>query len=52
MLKGSHLVNWERVTMSCPLGGLGIDNLRSKNLALLSKWLWRFEISFVERRKS
>lgn len=41
--KGSHLVSWEQVTTPRDLGGLGIDNIRPKNLALLMKWLWRFE---------
>ena len=29
-------------TRSKKKGGLGIGNLRSKNKALLFKWLWRF----------
>lgn len=39
MKKGSHWVNWAKFTTPRKLGGLGIDNLRAKNLALLVKWL-------------
>lgn len=41
--KGSHLVSWDLVTTPRDLGGLGIDNIRSKNSTLLVKWLWQFE---------
>ena len=37
-----HLVNWSTVCTPLSLGGLGIKNLRTFNVALLGKWLWRF----------
>lgn len=33
---------WEVVSRSKEKGGLGIRNLKKKNMALLGKWLWRF----------
>ena len=39
---GDHLVSWKTYSRSKKKGGLGIGNLRSKNKALLFKWLWRF----------
>ena len=38
------LVAWELVVRSKDRGGLGLGNLRKKNLALLGKWLWRFPL--------
>ncbi|XP_071719503.1 uncharacterized protein [Rutidosis leptorrhynchoides] len=36
-------VKWDRVINSYENGGLNIESLRSKNLALLGKWWWRFK---------
>ncbi|KAK9056025.1 hypothetical protein SSX86_027112 [Deinandra increscens subsp. villosa] len=36
-------VAWNRITAPKPCGGLGIGSLRAANLALLSKWGWRFK---------
>ena len=40
--KLNHLAKWELVTKDLKDGGLGLGNVRSKNVALLSKWGWRF----------
>ncbi|XP_075648654.1 uncharacterized protein LOC142619443 [Castanea sativa] len=37
-----HLVDWSSVCTPLSLGGLGIRNLRTFNVALLGKRLWRF----------
>ena len=37
-----HLVKWAQTCSPMQDGGLGIQNLRSFNLALLGKWLWRY----------
>jgi len=37
-----HLVSWSKVCSPISEGGLGIQNLRIFNKALLRKWLWRY----------
>ena len=39
-----HLVKWAKVCQPMQIGGLGIRCLRSFNSALLSKWLWRYDL--------
>lgn len=39
---GSHLVSWKKITAPKIYEGLGVGDLRKRNSALLSKWLWRF----------
>ena len=36
------MVNWKTVTNGREYGGLGIGNVKLRNIALLGKWLWRF----------
>ncbi|KAK9077285.1 hypothetical protein SSX86_005622 [Deinandra increscens subsp. villosa] len=36
-------VAWKRIMAPKPCGGLGIGSLRAANLALISKWGWRFK---------
>ncbi|XP_071718854.1 uncharacterized protein [Rutidosis leptorrhynchoides] len=45
-LEGSKIlwVNWEATCLPYGVGGLNIGSLKSKNLALLGKWWWRFKI--------
>ncbi|KAJ0436408.1 putative RNA-directed DNA polymerase [Helianthus annuus] len=41
-----HKINWvawERVASPVKLGGLGLQKLKDVNVALLSKWVWRFK---------
>ena len=40
--KLSHLVRWDLVTRNQFDGGFGIGGLKSKNIALLAKWGWRY----------
>ncbi|CAN1151754.1 Putative ribonuclease H protein At1g65750 [Linum perenne] len=37
-----HWISWSKVKTARELGGLGVQDLQSLNLALLSKWVWRF----------
>ena len=39
---GLCLIHWQLVCSHKNQGGLGVCNLRAFNLALLSKWWWRF----------
>ena len=41
-VKKTHLVKWATVCTPLHFGGLAIRNLRSFNIALFGKWLWRF----------
>jgi len=34
--------SWEKVCESREAGGLGMINIKFFNLALLSKWIWRW----------
>lgn len=45
--KARSLVAWKTVQEPKERGGLGLGNLRKRNVALLGKWLWRFPL---ERR--
>lgn len=47
-----HWVAWERVTSPVDVGGLGLSKLLDVNIALLSKWVWRYrnETSSLWRR--
>ncbi|KAJ0589761.1 putative RNA-directed DNA polymerase [Helianthus annuus] len=38
-----HWVAWERVSLPKSKGGLGLSNLLDINVALLTKWGWRFK---------
>lgn len=42
--KRDHLVKWEVVSRSKHQGGLAVGNIVKKNIALTSKWLWRFPL--------
>ncbi len=42
MLGGQCLVGWKTISRSKKNGGLGVLKLEDMNLALLSKWWWRF----------
>lgn len=46
--KKIHLMKWKKVCMHRHKGGLGLDNLGSRNSALLLKWWWKW---FSERRR-
>jgi hypothetical protein len=40
-----HLANWQLVSQKKELGGLGIPDLRSLNMALLSSWIFRYHLN-------
>lgn len=35
-------VAWDNIMTSVKKGGLGVESLKTSNLAMLSKWWWRF----------
>ncbi|GMJ02687.1 hypothetical protein like AT4G29090 [Hibiscus trionum] len=37
-----HWIRWETVCKPMKYGGLGIRDLKTKNRALLNKWIWRY----------
>ncbi|KAM0042735.1 putative RNA-directed DNA polymerase [Helianthus debilis subsp. tardiflorus] len=37
-----YWVAWNRVTTPVSKGGIGLSRLKDTNIALLSKWIWRF----------
>ena len=37
-----HLIKWSMLSQAKSQGGLGLRNLKVKNLAFLGKWWWRF----------
>jgi hypothetical protein len=39
-----HLTNWPLVAQKKEFGGLGIPYLRSINIALLSAWIFRYQL--------
>ena len=43
---GDHLVGWEVCCKPKKEGGLGLDNIVSKNKSLAAKWLWCFALHF------
>ncbi|KAK9067117.1 hypothetical protein SSX86_014442 [Deinandra increscens subsp. villosa] len=40
--KKIHWVNWDTILSPKEAGGLGVGSLKAANLALLSKWAWRY----------
>lgn len=40
--RGFPLIAWDWIEPAKSQGGLGIGNLKHRNIALLFKWLWRF----------
>jgi hypothetical protein len=40
-----HLANWPLVAQKKEFGGLGIPDLRSLNIALLSAWIFRYQLN-------
>lgn len=41
--KGLHLVEWETLIQSFENGGLNLYNLKDRNIALLAKWIRRYQ---------
>ncbi|XP_021995690.1 uncharacterized protein LOC110892858 [Helianthus annuus] len=42
--KKIHWVAWDNVSIPKECGGLGLSKLKDTNLALLSKWCWRYKM--------
>ncbi|KAE8721063.1 hypothetical protein F3Y22_tig00017366pilonHSYRG00007 [Hibiscus syriacus] len=40
--RGIHWLKWENICGPKSHGGLGFDDVKNKNRALLNKWIWRF----------
>jgi hypothetical protein len=40
-----HLANWQLVSQKKEMGGLGIPDLRSLNMALLSSWIFMYHLN-------
>jgi len=40
-----HLANWQLVSQKKDMGGLGVPDLRSLNIALLSSWIFRYHMN-------
>ena len=40
-----HLASWQLVSQKKEMGGFGIPDLRSLNLALLSSWIFRYHLN-------
>ncbi|KAJ4811538.1 RNA-directed DNA polymerase (reverse transcriptase)-related family protein [Rhynchospora pubera] len=39
--RATHLLSWDRVCLPKTFGGFGLLDLRTQNVALLLRWLWR-----------
>lgn len=39
-----HLINWKTINLDKNRGGLGIQDLGMKNVAMLAKWWWKAKI--------
>ena len=42
--KITHLLRWNKITITKENGGLGIYKVADTNFSLLCKWLWRFHV--------
>ena len=47
--KRMHLVNWGKVTKPKAKGGLGLQEAKGRNLALVAKLCWRMESSNIAK---
>lgn len=39
-----HLVRWSKVIFPLDSGDLGLLSMRDKNMAFVSKWIWRYKL--------